>query len=124
MDEKQTNIPEEGKKVEACKRRVSPKIKRILDAVRAGTMAVSIAAQSLLNISCGGIMTRDETVQDDTGVQGGQAGATSDTGTGGEEVDAGDTCYGIDAGQASYGVDAGDACYGVDAGDTCYGSEE
>ena len=72
-------------------------VSKILRAVRTGTMAVTLAAQSLAGFSCGGIAVidgEDEYVMVD-----------------GDPVDAG-----VDADTGCYGVDAGTGCYGVDAG--------
>ena len=97
--------PEQGTKSPKSKERASgmnPKIMKVLQAVRAGTMAVTLAAQQLSLMGCG---ARTGLPEDDTTI-------VEDQDDGGTVNPDGGGCMGVDAG----------GCMGVDAGG-CMGEE-
>ncbi len=118
--------------------KVNSKIAKILRAVQAGTMAISIATQTLASMGCGArtglpedeMYTVDQgdhdadTADSNDGCMGVEAGTGCvgvDAGTGCVGVDAGTGCMGVEAGTGCVGVDAGTGCVGVDAGTGCVG---
>ncbi|MBD3327985.1 hypothetical protein GF340_01645 [Candidatus Peregrinibacteria bacterium] len=110
--------PEE---ITSCKRENAPRIKSILKKVHAGTLAVSVAVNSLLAISCGDTTSdpRDKITM--TGGEGGSAGEIGQGGTagmdekatagqggeGGSEVDEGSMGPEVDEGSMGPEVDEG-----------------
>jgi hypothetical protein len=74
--------PEE---ISSCKRENAPRIKSILKKVHAGTLAVSVAVNSLLAISCGDTTSDSQDKVFYTDGEGGAAGEAGQGGTAGVE---------------------------------------